>query len=244
MAAWFNGAASQGLVDTVFPITTVPFSCGCWVYPTTLTGTQCVLTISIALGTSYITVYVAAAGAWTLEKTGGGTVTCGTAVAGQWHYVLLRGIGATSLRLSVLDSVGGVTHASNTSAGSITGFTTFSIGDFRFNSAAPTNFLTGGVGEFWITNTDVYSGGGAADDNFVRRLAYGGPLSMNRFKDDILEYKSLVSSPSFGHGDEGLFSRNPNTRLWTNTNGVLNGPHPPLPPEYGRVRPVPRLLTV
>lgn len=249
MAAWFDRSLSQGLDILAFPLSTFPISCGAWVrLIATGIGTQCVLSISTAAVGNYVTIYVDNAGTWTVEKTLGGTAANGAVTLGEWHYVLMRVISATSVRFSLLNGrTGAIAHANLTTAGTMTGFDTFSVGDFRLNAAAPTNFLTGGVGELFITDNDCYSSGGQqAENNFIRRLAYDGPLQMNGqagIKNSLLEYRSLISAPGFGNGDEVICGSR-GMQAWTNLNGVLNGPHPPLPPGYAKVRPPQPLMII
>ncbi len=242
MAAWFDKASSQGLDILAAPLSTFPINMGCWVYPVATGSTQCVMSWTSATNVTYGTIYQASANAWTIEKSGGGTTTVGTAVLNAWQYILLRIISATSIRCHTLSPAGTITHAQNTSVGTMTGFDTFSLGDFRLNSAGPTNFFSGGIGEVWYSNIDCYPTG-AVDDNFLRRLAYFGPLSIPVIKQNLLEYRTLFSDPLRGNGDEDYFGGR-KMQDWTNTAGVLAGPHPPLPPGYNKIRQIPLLLTV
>lgn len=245
MAAWFDRASTKGLDILASPLTTFPLSMGCWFnLPAIGIGTQCIMSASIAAGGNYVTGYVDNAGVITVEKTGGGVVTCGTYTAGDWWYMLIRLISATSIRASTLSSRTMVQAvANNTSAGTMTGFTAISLGNFRLTTNN-TNHITGGIGEFFLTNNDCFSGGGQGTDaSYLRDLAYRGPLSYGRILDGLIEYRSFFSTTADGKGDEVLVGRR-GRQDWTNQNTVIAGPHPPLPPPYIPIRPLRKLLLV
>jgi hypothetical protein len=93
----------------------------------------------------------------------------------------------------------------------------------------------GNVAEFWYTNTDIQPDGAQLDGNLLRQLAYGGPFSVPHIAGDILEYRSfrkvIESDQDEAVGDE-VYWGGAGRQVWTNTNGVTRGPHPPLPGWY------------
>ena len=97
------------------------------------------------------------------------------------------------------------------------------------------NFSDCRVGELWYTNTDIQPDGAQLDDNLLRQLAYGGPFSVPCCAKDIIEYRSfrkvIESNQDEAVGDE-VYWGGAGRQVWTNTNGVTRGPHPPLPGWY------------
>jgi len=106
--------------------------------------------------------------------------------------------------------------------------------------SAPTFFLNGLIAEYWLTNTDIQPDGAQLDDNLLRQLAYGGPFSVPHIAKDLIEYRSfrkvIESDQDEAPGDE-VYWGGAGRQVWTNTNGVRRGPHPPLPGYYKRPRP-------
>jgi hypothetical protein len=99
-------------------------------------------------------------------------------------------------------------------------------------NSSPSGFFDGQVGEFWYTDTDIQADGAQLQDSTLRQLAYFGPFSIPHIAKDIVEYRSFRSRlDSRQDTPDEVYYRG--TRpVWTNTNGVNLGPHPPAATNY------------
>lgn len=185
-----------------------------------------------ATATNYFSLHQDSTGFRIGANAGGGEniVTGGMPVVGSWSFVVARFIGAASRRIATLNPDGSTTHAVGAVSRAPTGLDAISIGSLE--TSAPGTFYDGLIGEFWYTATDIQPDGLQLDDNFLRQLAYGGPFGTHIAK-DILEYRSFRKYPA-SDGDDAseVYFGGAGRQLWTNTNGVTTGPHPPLPYWY------------
>lgn len=241
MAALFNGASTQYLVNSTPSIVALPFCVGMWVNLTAvgavartlfgLSDTATTNNYSIIRMTSGELLQIAA-------RTGSteNTFNCGSLVAGQWHFLVARFIAATNRRCSQIQASGTVSTGSSVTNRPLSGADTMTLGALS-TSGGITEPWDGEIGEFWITDADIGTDP-AADigEPLLRQLAYGGPFSVPNIVDSIIEYRSFRKYPS-SDGDEirEVYFGAAGIQIWTNTNGVTIGSHPPLP--YWYVRP-------
>lgn len=234
MAVQFVAASSQRIVNAAPPITTVPFTVGMLVLPTTGADQSNYFSLTDTAGdVHYFAIGQVFASFVIAIRAGGSLATSAIATLSpnQWHFLVGRFISSTNRRFSVLFPDGSISHAQNTSSNSPSGIDAMSLGCNA--SATPFNFMTGSIGEFWITNTDIQDDGTQLNDDLIRQLAYGGPFSVPHIASNVIDYRSLRKHPT-SDGDElgevydGAFGR----QTWTNTGGATIGPHPPLPYWY------------
>jgi hypothetical protein len=93
------------------------------------------------------------------------------------------------------------------------------------------------ISEFWYTNTDIQPDGAQLNDDLLRQLAYGGPFSVPHVAANLIEYRSfrkVIESDQDEAVGDGVYWGGAGRQVWTNTNGVTRGPHPPLPGWYAK----------
>ena len=239
MSAAFVLSSSQHLINTSPPFITYPYSVGFWVYPQSVNNGQ--YRVWWGQGdtggtNNHYTLLGQGPGTDFTHACDGGTsiaeASGGTVVVNTFYYVIGRGVSATNRWLAVLTPIGTI-HAQNTTSRTPSGLDNMTIGNLKRTSN--NNFCDARIAEFWCTATDIQADGAQLDDNLLRQLAYGGPFSVPNVAANLLEYRSfrkvIESDQDEAPGDE-LYWGGAGRQVWTNTNGVTRGPHPPLPGWY------------
>lgn len=245
MAASFASASSQSLSTTspLLPSTGYPFAVGMWVYPTTSGVEKTLFSFAdTASADNYLEVrqnasnqFVAAAAA------GGAEVTATAGINGtRWHFVLVRFDSATLRRIDVLSPTGQTPSGNNTTSTAPTSLDTLALGA-RIASTT-TQYFDGFIGEFWYANVNIQPAGGATQTPVLRQLGRGGPFSVPKVAQNLVQYWSFREHPTAPKGEEAFIGAGKAWQGWTNTGGVTTGPHPPLPFWYERPRPARRPL--
>jgi hypothetical protein len=250
MSFRFVSASSQRFInDANNPITTTPFTIGCWVRPTSVTGLQTVWSIAnTAVTNSYWRLQRNSATNWQFSSAGGGTgiiISVGVPVIDRWSFIICRAITATNRRIHVLDTSPG-THANaqTTTSRTPTSINIMALG--VFNGSSISAYWDGDIAEFWYTNTDIYADGTALPESLFRQLAYYGPFSDTRTQKDLIEYRSFRTMASVRrssgtirggietYGDEIYYGGSTPTvpaaiRVWDNLGGdnARIASHPP-----------------
>jgi hypothetical protein len=223
--ASFNGT-SQYLQCASPKFTAAPMSFGAWVRPT-----------SIAAGFSTVFDWVSSTNDWAFQRSaatwslyaGSATTTFGTVAVGVWYYILFRYLSTTNARASVLSHAGTIDHAQVTTNVAVTP-AKWVIG--AVNATGATRWWAGDIAEFWLSNVDVYPGGGQVDNAFLHQLAYRGPFSIPGFSRQLVDYRSLRGGdPTQPYNQAGL-----GAPAWTNNGNVQAGA---LPPVIGGYRTLP-----
>lgn len=252
MAALFTAASTQYLVNSAPPVLDFPFTVGMWVNLTAIgTVARCLFALSdTATTNNYLSIQMFANEGLGLAAAAGGTENTtasgiSLAPAGAWCFALARFISSTNRRVAGLKSTGDFAAAAGTTARAPAGMDTATIGALS-TSGGITLPWGGLIGEFWLANGDIYTDSAAnVDQPFMTQLAYGGPFSVPHMQNDILEYHSFrrdLSSDTFDNEED--FLSIPGTEIFTNTNGVTVGWHPPLPYWYEKPRQYRRVLTI
>lgn len=91
----------------------------------------------------------------------------------------------------------------------------------------------------WYTNTDIQADGEQLQDSTLRQLAFGGPFSLPHIARDIIAYRSFEDCLDSSQDRPGSVYHRGARQVWTNTNGVTLGPHPPAAIWYDK--PLPEL---
>lgn len=238
MAATFVAGSSQRLTNTTAPLTAVPFTVGMWMRAPADATLGCFWSLSDTAGNvNWWQLYKSAGEVITTGcNAGAGSATANVAaglVANGWTYVMLRAISATNRRLSVLHANGLVEHAQSTTSRTPAGVDVVGLGSL--DDLAKEQFFTGSVAEYFMANVDVQPGGTQLQNYLLWQFAYGGPFSVPHIARNIVDYRPLRESLG---SDQDHFDQvwsgggRPARRVWTNTNGVTLGAHPPLPPCY------------
>lgn len=243
MSASFVSASTQKLSNAAPPVTGVPFTVGMWVWATTAIGASSKAFWGLTLSSSsvdYFILYFSGTGSTPASsvalQASSGTASDSIGVgnptsAGAWYYVLARCISATNRRLSVLLPGGAVSHAAGTVSVVPATLNTVAIGNR--SSSSNDIFWDGNVAEYVMTGTDIQPDGLQTADWLVRQMAYRGPFSIPYLIPNILDYRSLRASAGSETDKSGeFFSGSRGRQVWTNTNRVLAGGHPPLLPGY------------
>jgi hypothetical protein len=248
MAGRFASASSQYVKNASSPLvsTGYPFTMAVWVNLTTLQGQTIACLAASGVDTQNLRIESGATGTFsvTAQVSAGSTLatTTGVAATGEWTFVVGRFISATNRWIDVLFAKGAPEHVQATTSRAPTSLDTIGIGG-RI-SLTPALFLSGLVGEFWYTDTDIQPDGLALNDVTLRQLAYGGPFSMANIVKDIVEYRSLLKAlTSNGDDPAEVYSRGV-PRVWTQSGVPTVGPHCPLPYSYKKPRERKRLLLV
>lgn len=234
MSASFVAASSQRLENVAPPITTYPFTVGIWAYPTDVS----VQGVYWSLGdtgttTNYFRMAHSSTGTWILnvdDGSGSAGILIGASVANAWTFLVGRFISATNRRFSVLQPNGSIVHGQSTTSRTPTSVDAMYLGT-RVSSAPP-DYLSGRLAEFWYTNADIQADAAQLQNSTLRQLAYNGPFSLPHIARNIVEYRSLRSRlDSRADTPEEVYWRG--TRpVWTNTNAVTLGAHPPAADNY------------
>lgn len=234
MSASFVAASSQRLVNSASPITAIPFTMGFWTNTPNTTGQIIAGIWDTGTDNNYFRLVKTTQ--FSISAAAGGpesSSAAGTVAPNTWQFLVGRFISATNRRLAVLNADGSTAHVQNTTSRTPSGFDTMAIG--AHEGSIPALFLDGRVAEFWVTNTDIQPDAAQLRDALLFQLAYGGPFSVPYIAKDIIEYRSLRKAPASYADDMGEVFHGPLGRqVWTNTNGVTIGPHPPLPYWYAK----------
>lgn len=148
--------------------------------------------------------------------------------AAAWSFWVARFITSTNRRVHVIHSSGLVEHGTNSTARAPTSMDRMQLGASA--GSIVSNFWNGLLAEYWLANADIYASDQNIDTPLLRQIACGGPFSVPRIRENLVEYKSL----RLGAADavnECLYEKfgKPN---WENINGAGIGHHPPLPYWY------------
>ncbi len=236
MAAFFASASSQKLLNSVAPITAIPFTVGIWVFPTTA-GTNRAFWSLADTGTTnnFFSIEETAVSTWSLSCAAGGSsavmTSLGTVTANQWAFIIARAIGAANRRLSVLQFDGSIGAGQETTSLTPAGIDALALG--CRNVSTPSTFMDGSVANYWLTNTDIQLDGGALDATLLRQLAFGGPFSVPSVARDLIEYRSLRKSTIKDQIGEVYYSQF-GVQTWTDTGGVILAADPLIPYWYRR----------
>lgn len=242
MAAVFTSAGGKALLNSSSPIVALPFCLGLWLNVTTIGAGSGVFFLSDAGFANFFGVSLdATTGNLSISGQDGGgfdgvSITAQPAPAGKWTFVLGRFISTTSRRLSVLFPDGSISHVQGTAAKAPAGANQMQL---SANIAA----CDAAIAEFWLASTDMQIDGAQTQEALMRQLAYGGPFSIPSVAANILDYRSLRKHPTNEEAGE-VWSGGKGKQTWTNTNGAVIGPHPPLPYWYAKPGQNKRLLTV
>ena len=218
--------------STAAPVTGVPVSMGMWLYPRTNASTF----MSVGGFDDGSGVFVL----WPQTDTAIVSIAYGDAGAlnlgvgwslNAWNYLLVRFVaaavgGPTSIFATHINGDGLVTHGSGTTNPSVVNaWTRFRWG--AISSSTGTNNWDGFIAEGWFANIDVYPTGGAATNDFVQMLAFGGPFSMPHIVPNIKAYYSLRDNlTSITQSQEVYYSNGQQTLTFKGTIPTL-GPHVP-----------------
>jgi len=249
MGAFFASASSQRLTTTgtiPLPSTGYPFTIGFWHYPTTVASASC-FALSDPATANFISVGRNGTNVPNMNLNagaGGAANSLTTALTtNTWNYYLARFITSTNRWLSVLHFNGLIETVQGTTARAPTGLTNLNLGS-RNDTAAPSTFMDGLLGEYFLTDTDIQADGATTQNSLILQLAYGGPFSVPHIAQDIMEYHSLYST--LDTPQENLTEVYYGIRriTWVNTNGVTIGQHPSLPGNYIEPGQIKRQLVV
>jgi hypothetical protein len=240
MSARFLATSSQRLTNSSPPVVTMPFTVGFWCQPTVSSTAQSAWAMCDPAGTHFYGVTFISSGTQVeLQQNSGATtsevIASFTYTLGQWVYCLLRCIGAADKRLTAMNHTGLVASINSVTSKTPT-VTTVDIG--ALGRSAPIQLWSGYVAEYFITNTDIQPGGGAMQESLLRQLAFGGPFSVPHIAADILDYQAFRSAlgSDTAVDTDGFYDAPKGQQIWTNTNTVGLGPHPPLPGNYADLR--------
>jgi hypothetical protein len=236
MSAEFAAASSQSITTLNPPVTAMPFTVGMWIMPlTTVNGVFWMLCQASGASSSTNNFRIQQiTSAIRVSANGDSLNISGTLTVGTWSFVVVRFISATNRYGAHLFTEGNIAHAQRTT--SITPTSLDKMGFGGLINAAPGTYLSGRVGEFWITNTDIQPDGGQLDDNLMRQLAYGGPFSVPHVAAAIQEYRPFRAALTTDKETGDEYYRPAGQATWTNNNGVLLAPHPPLPGTYADMK--------
>jgi hypothetical protein len=236
MSAVFVAASSQYLTNAASVITATPFSCGAWCYLASATLATYISIGDTGSSNHFWAMQINSTAAFQFYCIAGGSAriaTAGTPTTGAWHYLVARAVSPTNRWISALRADGVIAHGQNTTERIPTGVDAVLCGAQA--QLTPTNQVDGYMAEFWLTNTDIQPDGAQLNDDLLRQLAYGGPFSIPHIAKDLIEYRSfrkvIESDQDCCPGDE-VYWGGAGRQVWTNTNGVTRGPHPPLPGWY------------
>jgi len=231
MSAVFNGSSNY-LTNTAPAITNYPFTVGCWFRPTSTAAIGALWQLGdAATGLNLFTVEYTTAPAVRVLSVAAGVasfIDFGTVTANAWQFAVARYISSTNRRCSLLQSNGAAAAGQDTGSSAPSAATSFQIG----TRLAATQYFTGAIGEFWYTATDIQADGAALDESMLRQLAYGGPFSVPHIAAGVIEYRGFRKFPSSEGDEAGEVYHRSSRQVWSNTNSVVIGAHPPLPYWY------------
>lgn len=229
MSAQFASASSQYLQNAAPSVLDYPFTVAGWFCPASVATLQTIWALGdTATTTESFRIQVSSAGVLQLSAStagGGHNSNLGTLTAGQWVFFVGRYISSTNRRGAALQYNGAINHVSNAVSRAPASLDTMRIGSRVTTSAG--DYADGRLGEYWLTNTDIQADGAQLQDSTLRHLAMNGPFALPHLAKDIVEYRSFRSRlDSRQDRPDEVYYRG--TRpVWTNTNGVTLGPHPP-----------------
>lgn len=247
MSASFASASSQSLSTAVpeLPSTGYPFAVGMWVAPSTLGVEKTLFSFAdTASANNYLEIRQSAANNFVVAAIAGGAEATANAGinggANRWNFVLVRFDSATLRRIDALSPTGQTPSGNNTTSTAPTSLDTIALGA-RIASTT-SQYFDGLIGEFWYTNTNIQPAGGATQTPILRQLAFGGPFSVPRVGQNLVQYLSLRQHPTAPLGEDFHIGAGKPWQSWGNGGGVTIGPHPPLPYWYSKPRPSMRPL--
>ena len=245
MAASFASASSQSLSTTVpeLPSTGYPFAVGMWVAPSTLSVEKTLFSFAdTASANNYLEIRQTSGNNFAIAAAAGGAENTATAGinggANRWNFVLARFDSATLRRIDAMSPTGQTPGNTVSTSTAPTSLDTLALGA-RIASTT-SQYFDGLIGEFWYANVNIQPSGGAA--NLLRQLALGGPFSVPRVAQNVVQYWSFREHPTAAKGEEAHIGAGKAWQRWTNTGGVTTGRHPPIPYWYDRPRPARRPL--
>ena len=233
MTGTFDSASSQYLSNAATPITTFPFSVGVWVYPTATGVEQTIFGISdTATTNNFWELFITTGDSFQVIAAAGGQtngITLGTVTLNSWHFLLMRIISATNRRVTGLWTSGGftVSSANGTQSRNASSIDMMTLGAERTTSVS--RYFSGGIGEFWVTNTDVYWDSAAhPPDWFIHQLALRGPFAFPHIARNLMDYRSLRQSmgSNLDVFNDVLMPGIGGRQTWTNNGAVQLGPQP------------------
>jgi hypothetical protein len=241
MSARFVAASTQYLSFAPPAIINAPVSVAMWVNLAAVGASARTLWgySDTATTNNYFSVRMTATEVISIVGRGGGTenvASIATAIAaGAWVFVVGTVVAAANRHISVLHANGLYETALTTTSRIAAGIDTMTIGALS-TSGGITEPWDGMIAEFSIIKNSLRTDDAAAlPETTMRQLAYGGPFSMPRFRDDILEHRSFRVHPtSEADNSSEVFFEKLGRHTWVNNAGVTTGPHPPLPYLYVR----------
>jgi len=241
VAASFASASSQSLSTTVpeLPSTGYPFAVGMWVAPSTLSVEKTLFSFAdTGSANNYLEIRQTSGNNFAIAAAAGGAENTATAGinggANRWNFVLARFDSATLRRIDVLSPTGQTPSGNTTTSTAPTSLDTLALGARIASSTS--QYFDGLIGEFWYTNTNIQPSGGATQTPILRQLGWGGPFSVPRVGQNVVQYWSFREHPTAPKGEESLIGAGKPWQRWTNAGGVTAGPHPPLPFWYEKPR--------
>lgn len=232
MSARFNNATQAYLRNTAPVITDTPFSIFAILTPRDIASHDI---FELSDGTAnnryglYSLVSTNTINFYALENAnfGQAVIDLGASYIGQPLAVIMRGISHNNRRLAILNmATGAIFHAQNTNEADPALVTEFDVGGALSSIGTPGLAFLGDISELFYTATDIQQDGGPIHDMLLRRIVYGGPLSIPHIAAAIRtrgEYRSFRSRIVQIDPAEVVWgSHAPPT--WVNTNGVTLGP--------------------
>lgn len=231
MALRIASASNQRLITSTPFVTAYPITIGMWLLPDSLATNSTAWLLRNSSNSAIFLRVGANATQWFIAAADGSSTTqtaFGAATVGQWAFIFARWISATNRKMDVIEFSGSISHGTSATSRAITGIDGMAIGGSPDSAALAWN---GRIAEFWLTNTDIQGDGLQLQDDYLRRLAFGGPFAIPRIGPDLLEYRTFRKHPTADEIGEVRYGRL-GQRLWANTNAADIGAHPPLPSSY------------
>lgn len=235
MSASFTASSHNYLSRPTAPLTAPPFTMACWARPTfagNSGGNQGAVSIAnSSTGFSQWSLGVDGTPEWWIRRDEASSnldeLDVATAiVANTWQFALAQITAANNVRLYVWNADGTVSSDQSTNSRSPSGVNSMVIGSPGDGSEINNSTFDGLIAEAWVAGIDVWPGGNAAPDWFIRWIAMNGPFARPDIAQAIVEYRGLRNTLT-GWDSDDTFSRGPRP-TWTNINGVTRNAHPPL----------------